>query len=205
MNTALFGVVVAMIVGSAIFVVRSNNLVRAVLWLGVSLAGTAILYAMLDAPFLAGVQVLTYIGGVVTLMIFGVMVTRRHTGEIIDAGSVGNLRAILVAGGFFGVMAWALTRTPLPVNEPLPPVAVSSLARALVDDYLFAFEVASLLLLAGMIGAVVLARRKDPARVGERGPILSAERASLVEGAAAESIELPAATLPAAAVPEVRP
>ena len=166
MTTVLFGVVAAIILLSAVSVVRSNDLIRAVLWLGLSLFGTALMYGMLDAPFLAGVQVLTYIGGVVTLLIFGVMVTRRHTGEVIEAGSVGGARAFLVAAGFFGVMAWAIKRTPLPENDPLPPVAIGSLARALLGDYLFAFEVSSLLLLAAMIGAVVLARRKDPAPQG---------------------------------------
>jgi len=70
-----FAIVAASVLLAAIFVIRSVNLVHAVLWLGVTLGGTAVLYAMLGASFLAGVQVLLYVGGVVTLMIFGVMLT----------------------------------------------------------------------------------------------------------------------------------
>ena len=82
---------------SALFVVRSSNLIHAVLWLAMTLLGTAALYAQLNAPFLAGVQVLTYVGGVVTLMIFGVMVTRRHAGSVAPAERVSNVRGALAA------------------------------------------------------------------------------------------------------------
>ena len=171
-TTILFGVTVAIILVSAFYVVRSPDLVRAVLWLGLSLLGTALLYGLLQSPFLAGVQVLTYVGGVVTLLIFGVMVTRRHTGEPIKAEGVGGFRAFLVAGGFFAIMAWAIVKTGLPATGPLPAVSTAQLGRTLLDDYFFPFEVASLLLLAAIVGAVVLARRKDPEPSGAHGPII---------------------------------
>ena len=79
-----FGLLAFLLVGfPAIRVVTSGDLVRAVLWLAATLLGTAVVYALLHAPFLAGVQVLTYVGGVVTLMIFGVMVTRKHDGTTV--------------------------------------------------------------------------------------------------------------------------
>ena len=77
-----FGLLAVLLVGiPALRVVTCHDLVRAILWLAATLLGTAVLYAMLHAPFLAGVQVLTYVGGVVTLMVFGVMVTRKHDGR----------------------------------------------------------------------------------------------------------------------------
>lgn len=144
------------------FVVRSTDLVRAVMWLALTLLGTAVLYVMLDAPFLAGVQVLTYVGGIVTLTIFGVMVTRRHegTGPIV-AGHSDWERGLLVGGGLFALLAFAIFRTDLTTVTTAVPTT-EDLGRALLSEYLLAFELASLLLLGAIIGAVVIARRRDP-------------------------------------------
>jgi len=162
-----FGLVAAVVVVAAFLVVRSSNLVRAVLWLALVLLGTAALYALLDAPFLAGVQVLTYVGGVVTLMIFGVMVTGRHGGTVARIDRADSVRGLLVALGFFGLVGGAILKTDFSkVTPPLPPTTVE-LAHSLLDDYLLAFEVTSLLLLAAVIGAAVLARRRDPAPLSE--------------------------------------
>ena len=167
MSAALgFALAAAVVVVAAILVVRSRNLVRAVLWLALALLGTAALYALLDAPFLAGVQVLTYIGGVVTLMIFGVMVTGRHTGAVAEIDRAGSLRGLLVAGGFLALVGGAILSTDLS-GPPPPPPTTAELARSLLDEYLLPFEVTSLLLLAAVIGAVVLARRRDPGLAGE--------------------------------------
>jgi NADH:ubiquinone oxidoreductase subunit 6 (subunit J) len=158
----------------AIRVVRSGNLVRAVFWLALTLLGTAVLYALLHAPFLAGVQVLTYVGGVVTLMIFGVMVTRRHDAAVVAIDGRNRLRGALAAGAFFAVLAWAIVRTDLSAFTPVSTPTTQALAHDLLDTYLLAFEVTSVLLLAAIICAVVLARRRDPdlhpaasARAGE--------------------------------------
>lgn len=147
---------------SAVFVVRSSNLIHAVLWLAMTLLGTAALYAQLNAPFLAGVQVLTYVGGVVTLMIFGVMVTRRHEGAEAPTENDSDERGFIFAAALFVVLALAIWKSPmaLPANPVTP--TTGELAHALLDEYLVAFEVLSLLLLAAIVGAVVLARRRDP-------------------------------------------
>jgi NADH-quinone oxidoreductase subunit J len=157
-----FGLVCAIILVSALFVVRSKNLIHAVLWLALTLLGTAALYAQLDAPFLAGVQVLTYVGGVVTLMIFGVMVTRRHEGVEAAVGSEADERAFIFATALFVVLMLALWKSALPVPVNAPVATTNQVAHALLDQYLIAFEVLSLLLLAAIVGAVVLARRRDP-------------------------------------------
>jgi NADH-quinone oxidoreductase subunit J len=157
-----FGLTAAVVVFAAVLVVRSKNLVRAVLWLALALIGTAVLYALLDAPFLAGVQVLTYVGGVVTLMIFGVMVTGRHTGAVAEIDSANSLRGLVVSLGFLGLVGGAIVRTDLSGSPPSPPPNTEELARSLLAEYLLAFELTSLLLLAAVIGAVVLARRHDP-------------------------------------------
>lgn len=159
-----FGLFALLLVGLPAFrVVTSPDLVRAIFWLAGSLLGTAVLYALLQAPFLAGVQVLTYVGGVVTLMIFGVMVTRKHDGSNVGVGATARLRGAVAALAFFGVVAAAILRTDLSSLTPVETPSTQDLARSLLDQYLLAFEVASVLLLAAIVSAVVLARRKDPA------------------------------------------
>src|SRR5215471_21719968 len=175
-----FAVVAAVIVVSALCVVRSRNLIRAILWLAVTLLGTAVLYAMLHAPFLAGVQVLTYVGGVVTLMVFGVMVTRKHEASTVPVDGTSRVRGALAALGFFGVVTSAIFRTDLTSFLPVETQSTQDLAVSLLDPYLLAFEVASVLLLAAIVSAVVLARRRDPLPA-TAGPV---ERSSVQEGSA---------------------
>ena len=156
-----FAGVVAVTFFAAVRVVATANLVRAVFWLALSLLGTAVLYAMLEAPFLAGVQVLTYVGGVVTLMIFGVMVTRQHDGTAVVAESADQPRAALLCGGLAALMGFSIRMSKIPDAPPAPVQSTADLANALLGRHLIAFEVASLLLLAAIVGAVVLARKKD--------------------------------------------
>lgn len=153
----------AVLVGiPALRVVQTGNLVRAVFWLALTLLGTAVLYALLQASFLAGVQVLTYVGGVVTLMVFGVMVTRRHETAVVAIDGRNRLRGAVVAAAFFAALAWATVRTDLSGFAPTAMLSTQALAHQLLDTHLLAFEVTSVLLLAAIICAVVLARRRDP-------------------------------------------
>jgi NADH-quinone oxidoreductase subunit J len=159
-----FYLTAAVITVAALFTVRSHNMVRAVLWLALTLLGTAALYAQWDEPFLAGVQVLTYVGGVVTLMIFGVMVTRRHENLAAAAENDTDERGLIIALALLVVLGAATWRTPM--AEPTAAVTVAGVepvARALLDEDLLAFELLSVLLLAAIVGAVVLARRTDDA------------------------------------------
>ena len=169
-----FGLVCAIILVSALFVVRARNLIHAVLWLAVTLLGTAALYAQLNAPFLAGVQVLTYVGGVVTLMIFGVMVTRRHEGVDAAAESDSDEKGFIFATALFVLLALAIWKSPTIIPSGVEGPTTGQLAHALLDQYLIAFEVLSLLLLAAIVGAVVLARRRDPLPVDTKEPAATA-------------------------------
>lgn len=164
MSSLAFGAIAAYAVLAAIFVVASANLIRAVLWLGLTLISTAALYAMLDASFLAGVQLLLYVGGVMTLMVFGVMITRRHEGIATTADDTTNpIRALFVAGALFFVLAAAILKTDgLDVEATIAPTSLAALGRSIVVEHLLAFEVLSFLLLVAIVGAVVLARRADP-------------------------------------------
>lgn len=177
-----FGVLAACAVLSALFVVRAANLVRAALWLAVTLLVTAALYAGAGASFLAGAQALLYVGGVVTLMIFGVMVTRRHEGLVTPAESTHEGRAAVAAMALFGLLAWAIRGTD-GLDAPAPaPVTAADLGRGLLVDHVLAFEAASLLLLGAIVGAAVIARRRDP---GEASAGFAAPREDAAQGSAA--------------------
>ena len=147
---------------AALLSVVTKNLVHAVLWLATALAATAGLFVVLGAPFLATAQVLLYIGGVVTLLIFGVMLTRRQGGEPVLRETAHHARAAAVAVVLFAAIAFAVLKTPgLDAPAAAEPASTAALAHRLLGEDLLAFEVLSLLLLAAMIGAIVVARPKD--------------------------------------------
>jgi len=160
-ESVIFFVLAGLILLSAVRVVASRDLVHAVLWLGVVLVLTAGVFLMLRAPFLAGIQLLLYTGGVITLMLFGVMLTRRHHEIGVEIDSSRRLPAALGAASLFGAMASAIFRTDLPVWSSSAPVSAREIGRAFLTDHLVAFEVLSILLLAAMIGAIVLGRQRD--------------------------------------------
>ncbi len=161
--------VLFMIVGlgtivSAVMVVRTTDLVRAVLWLAASLVATAGLYAMLDAGFLAAMQLLLYTGGIITLMLFAVMLVRRGP-EAPTAGLIANPgRALLASLAIFGLVAFTVVRTSLPQARSAVGGSPSAklLGEVLLGPLALPFEALSVLLLAAMVGAIALARRKDP-------------------------------------------
>lgn len=163
MESISFAVCAACALLSALAVVRSSNLVHAVLWLGVVLLVTAALYAMLGASFLAGAQVLLYVGGVITLMIFGVMITRRHGAAEPLLEEPPSAPAAVVAAVLFVLVTWAVLMTDgldAPGASPAP-VGTADLGRALMREHVMAFETISVLLLVAIVGAIVIARRRD--------------------------------------------
>jgi NADH-quinone oxidoreductase subunit J len=160
-ESVLFFTLAGVILLGAVRVVASRDLVRAVLWLGVVLVVTAVMFLMLGAPFLAGIQLLLYTGGVITLMLFGVMLTRRHHDIGVKVDSSRRLPAALGSVALFVAMASAIFRTDLPAWSASAPVPAAEIGRAFLTDHLAAFEVLSMLLLAAMIGAIVLGRRHD--------------------------------------------
>ena len=162
MKSIAFGAIAAVMLATGLMVVSSKNLVRAALWLGAMLLGTAVLYAIMDASFLASVQVLLYVGGVITLMIFGVMITRKHEGLEVPAETMRPSRAMAVSALLFLALAAAVDKTEGLEQELLPaPPTTADLGRAFLVEHVLAFEVLSVLLLGTIVGAIVLARRRD--------------------------------------------
>lgn len=159
----IFLVVALFTLGSGFMVVTTGNLVHAALWLVATLFGVAVVFAILNAGFLAVVQVVVYIGAIAILFIFAVMLTRkdmRDQGPQMNPGWwAGALIAVLVfAGLFFLLQGWnGLSRTAAAI--PAGFDAVAELGNALVspDAFVLPFEVASVLLVAALVGAVYVA------------------------------------------------
>ncbi|MBN1450133.1 MAG: NADH-quinone oxidoreductase subunit J [Anaerolineales bacterium] len=161
--TILFLITAVVILASAMMVVTSRNLVHAALWLVSALFGVAVLYALLNAGFLAVVQVVVYIGAIAILFIFAVMLTRREmreTGPGLNKNWwVSALVSLLVFGGLaFLLSNWSgfsQTSAELPSGFD----AVSALGDALIspDAFVLPFEVASVLLVTALVGAVYIA------------------------------------------------
>lgn len=160
-SLGVFVVAVAMLM-SAMQVIAAKNLVHSVFWLAAMLIATAGLYIGLEAPFLASIQVLLYAGGVITMMLFGVMLTQRAPGNMVPNASEHSVGRATVAGLLGVTLLVAIWTTPeLAAHAPVASASAKEIGAMFLGPYLVAFEVLSMLLLAGMIGAIVLARRGD--------------------------------------------
>jgi len=165
----MFLVFSAACIGTALFVAFTPNVVHA----AVSMAGTffslACLYLLLGADFLAITQVAIYVGAILVLMLFGIMYTHniaRISGEQVMMQIGGGL---ILAGVTLFVLAAAVLSTEWPVQEIGPPApTVDRLGVQILTDYLLPFEVASILLLVALVGAVVIAHTSIPRREGEK-------------------------------------
>ena len=154
-----FAVIAATLLLAAGMVVTRRDLVHAVLWLAAALLVTAVAFVALRADLLAMLQVSLYTGGVVTLMLFAVLLTwRRQEGAPTMAVRT-PLRGALVAVGFFAIAGSAIVRSDLPAN-PLAAGDAAALGALFLDRHVLPFEALSVLLVAVMIGAIVIARRE---------------------------------------------
>jgi len=151
----------ALTVGSAVLVVSLKNIMRAAFALLFSLSGVAGIFALLGADFLAAAQVLIYVGGILILILFGVMLTQRIYGvqAFGPAGQV--IPGALVSIAVTAALLAAIWRRPLPiVGAPPAAPTTSGIGALLLTQYMLPFEVASVLLLVALIGAAVLARKE---------------------------------------------
>jgi NADH-quinone oxidoreductase subunit J len=155
-----FGVIALIMMMAAVQVVTSTNVVRAALSLVIVLAGVAAQYILLAAEFTAVVQVMVYIGAVVVLFLFGIMLTRARIGHESDLDNSNKIPAFIVSFTLF-VLLIALLRDAFGRQKihVAAPSNTAQIGTAIFSTYLVPFEVASVLLLAALVGAIVLARR----------------------------------------------
>ena len=168
LSTLVFALIALVTVGSGAVVVFSNRLIHAVFALLFTFFGTAGLYVFLGAEFVAGAQVMIYVGGILVLMVFGVMLTNRIYDMRILAERVNFKRSVVVVGIGFALLTGIMVKTPWNVAEGGAPVSsTAGIGSLLMTSYLLPFEVVAMLLLAALIGASMLASGSEGDEEGE--------------------------------------
>ena len=162
MSDLLFLFLIIMIILSAVNVVISSQLIYSAVSLLFTLFGVAGLYVFLYADFMAATQVIIYVGGILVLIIFGVMLTNKIDSPSIASSSTNQIVGFLASSFLLLLQFAVIFKTNWPTVEFNPEWESGSTAKIgnlLLIDYLLAFEVVSVLLLAALIGAAFLSRR----------------------------------------------
>ena len=174
-EAVVFGVAAVIILGGAVGVVVNRNAVHAALSLVATLFGIAVLFVAQEANFLAAVQVIVYAGAIVVLFLFVIMLLGVDTSENLDTDPLVGQRpaavvvSLLTAAGLIAVVVTS-TVTGIPAASARwvrDGDDISQIGRLLFTDYLFAFEITSLLLVIAVVGAVLLARTKPGDQIDE--------------------------------------
>ena len=159
----VFLVLAVVAVGSAVGVVTSRNIFYSALLLIACLFTVAGFYILLEAAFLAAVQVLIYVGAIAVLIIFAVMLTERMMGETKHPWNEQWSVALLVAVALVAVMLYVVINGNWQVSDAATPTdAIVALGQTLLSTYVLPFEVASVILLMALIGAIIIAREERP-------------------------------------------
>jgi len=156
----LFLIISAIVISSAFWVVFSPNLIHSAVSLLFTLFGTAGLYVYLYADFIAATQVIIYVGGILVLIIFGVMLTSKiETPSIASSsknqfiGGMGALAIFVIQTGIIFNTQWYIG------SSQSRETTVASIGKLLLNEYLLPFEIVSILLLAALMGAALLSRK----------------------------------------------
>jgi NADH-quinone oxidoreductase subunit J len=156
----IFYLFAAVTLVSAFFVVTSRNIVHSAFYLLFTLFGVAGIYVLLGADFVAIVQLIVYVGGILILLLFGVMITNKITEVDIKTGTIHTLPAAIGIGLFTGVLGAVILNTEWRlVDSAFPESTLSALGSLLITEYVLIFELLGILLLVALIGAASMARR----------------------------------------------
>ncbi len=159
--TAVFYLVVVITLGSAMMVAFSRNIIYSAFSLLGTFAGVAGIYIFLGADFVAAVQLLIYVGGILVLVLFAVMLTHRITDVEITNRAAGRIPALIVVGALVYLLVQTVRETPwVKAKEIIYAATTSKIGDLFLDSYLLPFELASLVLLAALIGAAVISRKE---------------------------------------------
>ncbi|MHB0976565.1 MAG: NADH-quinone oxidoreductase subunit J family protein [Candidatus Aquicultorales bacterium] len=147
-------------IGSALAVVTGRNLFRSTLFFGVFLLAVASLYFVLEAAFVGIMQVFVYVGGVVVMILFGIMLTQRD-GVRTDVPLGRRLVVAAPVVMLVGLMVGATVMSAFRTTEDVTEVAVTTIGRLFVNEYVLPFEMVSIVLLAALIGAIAVAKERE--------------------------------------------
>ena len=155
----VFWFIAALTIMSAAFVVINNQLIYSAVALLFTLFGVAGLYVFLWADFIAGIQILVYVGGILVLVIFGIMLTNKIRSVRISHKSMQQGVGAVVTLWLFIFLVFAMAKAPWALSAAVEPIGtVRGIGILLLTDFLLPFEIISLLLLGALIGAAVLSR-----------------------------------------------
>ncbi|MBM3457012.1 MAG: NADH-quinone oxidoreductase subunit J [Armatimonadetes bacterium] len=148
----------------AFMVVTARNIVHAAVYLGASFVGVAGLYLLLSAPFLAAAQVLIYVGAITVLILFAIMLTAQRLMREPRHALPARILSGVLSFGLFVLLVWTAQRGPwkqVPEDQRTPSGEyLNQLSGSLLGTYLLPFEIASVLLLAALVGAIILAKEE---------------------------------------------
>ena len=151
-------------VGSSAVVVLARSLIYSAFALLFTFFGVAGLYVLLGADFLAATQLLVYVGGILVLLLFGVMLTHKLYDLDLRSYNTQFAPGVIVAGGLFAFLVLTFLRTPWATGAGRPPSPTTAeFGRAFLGPYLLPFEAASILLLVALMGAAMIVRRRKDA------------------------------------------
>ena len=162
LEVVTFWALCVLLIGSALAVVLTKNLFHSVLYLALSLTATAGVFLALEAEFLAAVQLLLYAGGVVTIVVFAIVVTERLVGDRITQTSRHILAGLVLAGALLLALLSVLRGADLPVERTVITVDVTrAIGQVLLTEFVLPFELLAVLLLVGLLGALYFARPEE--------------------------------------------
>lgn len=156
----IFYIFAAITVVSGVITVTSKNIIYAAFSLLFTFFGVAGLYVLLGADFISIVQIIVYVGGILILLLFGVMLTNKVTSTDIKSGSVNVLPAVIGVALFAGALISIIIRTKWTETPgEIPLSTAGTLGSVLLNEYVIIFELLAVLLLIALIGAASIARR----------------------------------------------
>ncbi len=163
-GAAVFWLFAIVTVGSAAVVVLARSLIYSAFALLFTFFGVAGLYVLLGADFLAAVQLLVYVGGILVLLLFGVMLTHKLYDLDLRSEVTQFLPGVIVASGLFVILSATALKTQWAAAGPRPPApSTESIGQLFMGRFLLPFEAASILLLVALMGAAMIVRRRKDA------------------------------------------
>ena len=162
MQHVAFLAIAGLVLGSAALVVTLRNIFHSLLFLALSFLGVAGVYLLLSADFLAAIQILVYIGAITVLLMFALMLTHRVMTQNVTQTIGQWWIALPVVGGIFALLVRVLVLHPWAYQPSKQEPTTGIIGQALLTKYVLPFELASIVLLVAMIGAIILAKEDKP-------------------------------------------
>lgn len=158
--TILFYIFALLTITSAVFLVSTRNIMYSAMALFVTLLSIAALYLLLRADFIAITQIMVYVGGILILLLFGIMLTHRITSVDIKTNNLNVIPAVIFTVGITAIIIVIMLTTKWRITIPMQnETTIGEIGRQLLSSYLLPFEIASIVLLVALIGSAMYARK----------------------------------------------